>query len=659
MSDYGLIPNYTDVDFQTLVTRLKKLLSKTETFKDYDFEGSNMTLIMELLSYIGDLNIFYTNRLAQNIHTETADIYEVVHSLVRQQGYVPVGYSSSVVKLTVKVRRRSEDESINYFDEGDELFIPKWFKVNTGLKDPDENIIFYCMTEDFYFKVTPDNIVYSAWDEELEKAYDYVEFDIYMNQGIPLQSPLVYTGEDIVSNQIVMSFDKWDMGVYPYEESSAVLVTVGESEEPWDRVSDFYDGISGLSSVDNVYLFSYDKYKRSVLTFSTTRRVPEPDDVIKIYLIKTLGISGAISHSEFGGDNKPKFDTILGVSDVPFLSNITMSPPLTVADNRYTVVNTKPSVGGSIPEDIDELKIGGMAYSHSQLRNVTKTDYKGNLEARGDITVANAWGEQEEHPEVLDAMYYNKAYLSFIPTEWDTEVYNNIRVVDKVVSNEFTGLENERSLVFPIRFNGTNVYHPVWEAQILEFLEPRKMLGIWEEFILPELVYFRIDFGLRVKRTYSWVSVKETIKNKLMFYFKNSNRKFGEKIDFAEIYNFLVDTRNTSVDDDFALIRGINSLVIRDILIYRDPVRVGLVDEPEACEWFGGTWSNGCSFVQNELGIYDDNILNYFPHFVDTGYFRDDKSSIDDVYNTIQPIQLGHNQFPQLAANFCVFANEG
>ena len=657
MSDYGLIPDYTDVDFQTLVDRLKKLLSKTETFKDYDFEGANITLIMELLSYIGDLNIFYTNRLAQNIHTETADIYEVVHSLVKQQGYVPIGYSSSLVTLTIKIRQNSDDDSINYFDIGEQIFIPKWFKVNTGLSDDDGNVIYYSMPDEYTFDVTADDIQ-TGYDVTLDKTYYYVEFDVVMSQSEPLQEPLEYSGADIVGNQIVLPFSKWDMGRYPFEDTSSILLTVGEDEVSWIRISDFFDDISGLSSEDNVYMLSYDKYKRSVITFSTTRNIPSLDDQILIYPLKTLGLDGAISHSEFGDDNKPITDAIQTVTDVPFLVNITRSPNLTIDGDRYTVLNSNASVGGSNPEDVEELKIGGMAYSHSQLRNVTKVDYKSNLETRGDITVANAWGEHEQNPTVLETTYYNRAYLSLIPTEWDNEVYNNIKVVDNVVSDDFSGLTSQ-SLMFPVTFDGTTVYNPLWETDILEYLEPRKMLGIWEEFVLPELVYFRIDLGLRVKRTYSWIAVKEAVKNKLVYYFKNSNRRFGDQIDFREIYSFLVDTSHTSPDDDFSLIRGINSLVIRDVMIYRDSGRVGLIGEEGSCDFFGGTWTGTCSIVPDEMYIFDDNSLNYYPHFINTGYFRDNRSNVDDVYNIIQPIQLGHNQFPQLATDFCVFINEG
>lgn len=657
MSDYGLVPDYTNVDYNTLKERLKKLLSKTETFKDYDFEGANITLIMELLSYIGDLNTFYTNRLAQNIHTETADIYEVVHSLARQQGYTPTGYISSEVTLTVTVRQRNDDETISYYGVGDQLYIPKWFKVNTNLITDKGDPIYYCMPEDFTFDITVDSIQ-SDYDSELEIQYNYVQFDIIMKQGIPLQEPLIYTGEDIISNQIVLPFEKYDMGIYPYEETKeSLLVTVGAAEDAWVRVSDFFDDLSGLIDVEDAYIFYYDKYKRAVLAFSHTRNIPEFDDVIKIYPIKSLGLEGAIAANTFNNSNVPKTDTILGVIDVPFLRNI--STTVIIPDDRYTVVNVSASVGGSDPESIEELKIGGMAYAHSQLRNVTSKDYIGNLSSRGDITVANVWGEQEQNPEVLDTIYYNRAYISIIPTEWLTDTDDNISLIDVDVNDEFSNNEPPsptKQLLYPIVYGGGSIYNPNWEEQLLEFLEPRKMLGIYEEFILPELVYFRFDFGLKVRRSYSWTVVKQDILDKLKYYFSNVNRNFGETIDFRDVYNYIVDPSNVSPDNTFQYVRGIQSLVIRDVLIHRDPSRVEIIDTQTKCENIGGTWAGSCSIVPDEMYIYNDNIYNFYPHFVDTGYVN---NTIDMTYNTIRPIQLGHNQFPQLADEFCIFINEG
>lgn len=657
MSDFGLVPKYTEADFQTLTDRLKAILSKTDTFKDYDFEGANITLLMELLSYVGDLNTFYTNRLAQNIHSETANIYEVVHSLSRQQGYVPTGYVSSEVTLTVRVRRRDDTQTISYFDENDQMYIPKWFKVNTGLTTTDGDIVYYCMAEDHTFNVTDLNIQ-TDYDDDLDITYEYVEFDITMKQGEPLQAALEYTGDDIISNQIVLPLTNYDMGVYPYEDTlDSILVTVGSDETPWNRVSDFFDDISGLTDENNAYILYYDKYKRTVLSFSNTRNIPTSDDVIKIYPIKTLGTLGAIASNTFGDSNKPDTDTVLGVIDVPFLTNITTDD--VIPTDRYTVVNSSASVGGSDAQEIEELKEAGKAYAHSQLRNVTKVDYIGNLESRGDITVANVWGEHEQNPDVLNSTYFNRAYISLIPTEWSTDVDNNISLSEIEVDDEFSGNitgNPAKTLLFPENYSVDSVYNPTWQSQLLDYLEPRKMLGIWEEFILPELVYFRFDFGLKVKRTYSFTKVKEAIKNKLEYYFQNNNRNFGEIIDFREVYNYVIDTSNISPDDDFSLVRGIQSLVIRDVMTYRNPSMVQTIDVQEYCEEFGGTWSGTCDLVPDEMYIFPDNNHNYFPCYVDTGY---NQNIADGIYNILQPIQLGYNQFPQLSLDFCVFTNEG
>jgi hypothetical protein len=125
--------------------------------------------------------------------------------------------------------------------------------------------------------------------------------------------------------------------------------------------------------------------------------------------------------------------------------------------------------------------------------------------------------------------------------------------------------------------------------------------------------------------------VKETVKRKIEYYFSSNNRSFGEVIDFREIQNYILDTSIVSETDDFALIKGIYSLVIRDVMVY----------------------VNG---VPDPTHIYPDNIVNDFPHFINTGYVGNND---DASYNILTPIQLGYNQFPRLASDFCIYVNEG
>ena len=727
----NLTPDYRDIDFQTMVERLRTLLSNIESFKDYDFEGANITILMELVAYVGDLNTYFTNKLAQNIHTDTANIYEVVHSLSRQQGHEPSGYVGATLQIAIRVYMEDDEQTTLYFQENDQLMIPQWFKIDTGLTTDDGEVIYYTLTEPFVYNVTQTDV-----------TLGYVDFVIELRQGEPLQDPLEYTGEDLVSNQIVLPFQNWDMSTYPYDESPpSIVVTVGDSEETWVRINDFFDDISGLMEEDNAYMLLYDKYERNVLAFSNTRNIPELTDPIKVYPIETLGLNGGIAKDTFswstsgtlgqgltvdivsvdgngtvtdvtvnqsgsdyntgstvpvlggsgsglqinidtvgatgnvqvisvsdGGsgysvsDNNlsvtsryiqqtgvvPDTDTVLG-QDVDFITNITDTGVGKIPVTQYILANTSASSGGSNPQSIDELKVSGSSAAQSQQRNVTKRDYIGNLERRGDITVANAWGEQEENPDTLILENYNKAYISVIPAEWENEADDNVQLTSVSINNDFSR-NTDKALDFPVAYN------TVWTEELLEYIEPRKMLGIYEYFELPELVYFRFDFGLKVKRSYNWVTVQQAIKDKLDWYFDNSNREFGERIDFRDVTNYILDVSNVSPTNDFFAVRGIDSLVVRDIMTYRHAVRLETVDVQEACEDMGGTWSGSCDIIPDEMYIYPENTHNYFPQYYELGYVQ---NNTDTTYNDLQPIQLGYKQFPQIAIDLCVFTNEG
>ena len=96
-----LVPDYLNVDYTTIINRLKTQLKLSDTFVDYNFEGSNIAILTELLAYIGELNVFYLNKVAQNLFIETADVYETVNKLARAQGYEPQGPISARGTVTV------------------------------------------------------------------------------------------------------------------------------------------------------------------------------------------------------------------------------------------------------------------------------------------------------------------------------------------------------------------------------------------------------------------------------------------------------------------------------------------------------------------------------------------------------------------------------
>ena len=58
-----LVPKYLDIDFNTLVAKIKEELaaSPNVVFRDLNYEGSNISILIELVAYLGELNTYFLN----------------------------------------------------------------------------------------------------------------------------------------------------------------------------------------------------------------------------------------------------------------------------------------------------------------------------------------------------------------------------------------------------------------------------------------------------------------------------------------------------------------------------------------------------------------------------------------------------------------------
>ena len=65
------IPSYLEIDFLTLVEKFREELKDSDIYRDYDFEGANISILIELMSYIGELTTFFTNKIAKNVRKES------------------------------------------------------------------------------------------------------------------------------------------------------------------------------------------------------------------------------------------------------------------------------------------------------------------------------------------------------------------------------------------------------------------------------------------------------------------------------------------------------------------------------------------------------------------------------------------------------------
>jgi hypothetical protein len=569
-----LTPEYLDIDYNTIMSSIKDGLADSEIFKDYNYEGSNISLLIELVSYIGELNTYFLNKVAKNVFMETTDVYENANRLSRQEGYEPKGYISSKTTLSLEVSASDgTDEGLNYV-EGDVLYIPAWHKLTSSKQYDGENIVFATTKS----------------QTAIADSHPVVNFDVPVVQGEVIE--LSYTGNDMVDNTITLPTYHYAFDDDLDDEVKSIELTVNGI--PWTRIGDWYDEIGALTDVDDVYMLQYDKYERCIIVFSSSRSVPEASDDIIITTLKSIGVHGNVAKS-----------TITSPDDefIKNTTNASVGPEVDgwLDNNTLSIANSAASIGGALPEDIDEIRENANAIHNAQYRNVTSTDYKANLESRSDVECAHAWGEQEIAPSG-SILQYNKVHISVIPPglppTWQTGTINTS-------ANTWTpsGGIVSGAITVPTE------YVPTYTSDLEEFLEPRKMLNAYETWELPELVYFSFMFGVRLYRLYTFADVSTDIQNKLIYYFRSANRDFHDLIDFKDIMEYLLDTTIISPSNDFDYIKGIRNLVLRDIDVNKE--------------------------------IHEINIVGNYPQYTTTSYHSDSE-------NRLRPIRLGFSQFPIL-----------
>lgn len=91
----------TELDFDGIRSNLKTYLSSQTEFTDYDFEGSAMATLLDVLAYNTHYNAYYLNMVANEMFLDTAQQRDSVVSRAKELGYTPVSSvgASSVIKL--------------------------------------------------------------------------------------------------------------------------------------------------------------------------------------------------------------------------------------------------------------------------------------------------------------------------------------------------------------------------------------------------------------------------------------------------------------------------------------------------------------------------------------------------------------------------------
>ena len=99
--------NFANLDFDQIKTSIKDYLRSNSNFTDYDFEGSNLSTIVDVLAYNTYITSYNANMVSNEVFIDSATLRENVVSLANNIGYTP--YSKSCLLYTSPSPRDVEE----------------------------------------------------------------------------------------------------------------------------------------------------------------------------------------------------------------------------------------------------------------------------------------------------------------------------------------------------------------------------------------------------------------------------------------------------------------------------------------------------------------------------------------------------------------------
>jgi hypothetical protein len=165
--------NLVNLDFFNQKSNIKNYLREQNQFKDYDFDGSTMNVLLDILAYNTSLNLFYKNMLMTESWLDTAQTRGAVVSHAKELNYVPRSYKSAKARVKIEFTATSENQP---------YIIPKEATVSAIVKN-----------SNFVFSV-PETISVSSPNTSFS-----FETDLY--EGIYVEDTYVFnqTNEDTIS----------------------------------------------------------------------------------------------------------------------------------------------------------------------------------------------------------------------------------------------------------------------------------------------------------------------------------------------------------------------------------------------------------------------------------------------------------------------------
>ena len=349
---------FTNLDFNDLRTQIKDYLRSNSNFTDFDFEGSNFSVLIDILAYNSYITAYNTNMQANEAFLDSATLRENVVSHARNIGYVPRSKKSSKAKISFSVDTSSYNSRTVTLKAGP-------FALGAV---QDGNYIF-SIPSDVTVPVNTSNIAF------------FENLDIYEGSYLTKTFTVDYSQSNqrfLIPNSNV--------------DTSTIRVSVSNSTI---EVYTLYENILNVNKTSKLFLIQEIEDEKYEILFGDNilGKKPEHGSTISISYIVTNGKSAD------------------GSANFTFSGNIKDNNSTNITSGISLITTTSSSENGDDIETIDSVKYLAPRVYASQYRAVTANDYKGLIPyLYSNIDSVTAYGGEE-----LDPPQYGKVFISIKP----------------------------------------------------------------------------------------------------------------------------------------------------------------------------------------------------------------------------------------------------
>ncbi len=361
------ITKFTNLDFDQIKTQIKDYLRSNSDFTDFDFEGSNFSVLIDTLAYNTYITAFNSNMIVNESFLDSATLRENVVSLARNIGYTPRSKTSARAEVAFKLRLPSSNP-------------PDTVELKRGL---------VCVGS------VNDTSFTFAISEDVTKAVvnegDAISPNFVANfDNLPIKQGTFVTKQFIFDNSLDQKFILDN----PSIDTSTLHVYVKRNEDTSGLGVEYFvaDGLNDIDSTSRVFFLQEIKDEKYELRFG--------DGLIGRKL-GSDGISDGVvitaNYIVTDGQNGN------GASTFSFAGNLTNTSTgglVSIVETPNVVTIQKAQGGGDI-EDVDSIKYYSPKRYSSQNRAVTARDYEAiikNIFPETD-TVSVVGGEELDPPE--------------------------------------------------------------------------------------------------------------------------------------------------------------------------------------------------------------------------------------------------------------------